>query len=288
MAWLLKRDFLLLCLSGIFSVARTSVCEDNRNARSLIGGDNSNAVNNFIQFLRSTNTFLFFGDNDSHDRSCRRTMQPFIHRKDHLENETMWILDCWEPVECLLVPGQIQGTSIHAVPRTWTSTLNNLLSIRVNAVLLPIDQHNTITYTFLPQVPSRSALFVTSMLSGCSVFVATAGNINCNIIVMHSNRRCRHNEPEDDDDNHKQAMFVLENVHSVDQRCRYQINRRWAVDFKSENIDRHNYQYPTVYYRMSVGYNFFYGYNLGGNNRRWQFCKKELDRAPLREICHEI
>ncbi|XP_060574345.1 uncharacterized protein LOC132732024 [Ruditapes philippinarum] len=283
-----KSGYLLFLLSGIISVARGSICETNRDSRTLIQGVDSNVVNKFLQLLHQTNTFNFQGDNINHANGCRREMQRFVHKKGHFDKATdkTWILDCWEPVECVLVDGELHGMyTIEVVPST---RLNTLFGTNAKAVLLPLDERNSISYTFLPFVQQRSSLFVTALLSGCSVFVATAGNENCNIIVMHANRFCSRNEPKDDDDNHKQAMFVLEQVNLLNEQCNYQIQRRWSSDHKRNNIKRHDYHYPVVYYRVNAGYNFIYGYNLGGLHSRWHFCVKELHPSPQPERCNQI
>ncbi|KAH3851015.1 hypothetical protein DPMN_093492 [Dreissena polymorpha] len=131
-------------------------------------------------------------------------------------------------------------------------------------------------------------MFVTALLTGCSVFVATPDNWNCNIIVMHANWFCDRPGSEGNDANHVQATYVLQQVQSTNQRCKYQIQRRWAAETKRPDIETHNYHYSDniTYYRM---YNVFfvYGYNLGGW-RKWQFCLKELANSPQQEKCNEI
>ncbi|XP_060605497.1 uncharacterized protein LOC132758000 isoform X1 [Ruditapes philippinarum] len=281
-----KADIFLIITVGLLSVTGASICETNKDANAFIGGNNIDVTNNFLHLLREKKGFLIAGDQNNHEDGCRKEMQRFLHQKGHFENGTMWRLDCWDPVECDFVAGEWKDVyTIRAAPK------NNLLSffrMRPKAVLLPIDGHNRVSYTFLPYVQRTSSIFVTSMLSGCSVFVATADNEYCNIIVMHANRFKGHNEPKDDDDNHKQAMFVLEKVNLLTEQCNYQIQRRWSSDHKRSNIERHDYNYPVVYYRLNAGYNFIYSYNLGGQHSRWQFCVKELHPSPQPEICSQI
>ncbi|XP_053400067.1 uncharacterized protein LOC123559157 [Mercenaria mercenaria] len=283
------RGLSLIVFYALLTVTSASVCADNRGSSRLISGDNSNAVNNFLQILRRINTFDFLGDNVNH-QGCRRHIGQYVHRKGIYMDDMTWVLDCWEPTECTLVEERGQHRNTLRLIQRSSFPLQSLLRTQVNTVLLPIDERNTISYTFLPYVSQRGILFVTALLTGCSVFIATPDNINCNIIVMHANRFCRSNEPEDDDDNHKQATFVIQQVQSTNQQCRYQIQRRWSSDHKRANIERHNYHYNDniVYYRIMAGLNFVYGYNLGGQGRRWQFCVKELQDSPRQEICHEI
>ncbi|XP_053400070.1 uncharacterized protein LOC123559158 isoform X2 [Mercenaria mercenaria] len=276
----------ILIFAGLFIVTNGSVCEDNRGSGRFIRGDNSKTINYFLRILRRKKTFDFMGDNKNHE-GCRRMIGKYVHRKGFYVNDTtMVILDCWEPTECTLIEerGERRDT-LRLVPK---SVMNFVFWTRVNTVLLPIDERNTISYTLLPYVSQRSILFVTSLVSGCSVFVATSDNIDCSIIVMHANHFCRNFE--DDDDNHEQAMSVIAQVQITNQQCKYRIQRRWASDHKRPNIEKHNYYYSDsiVYYRIMAGINFVYGYILGGHGRKWQFCVKELQDSPRQEICKEI
>ncbi|XP_053400072.1 uncharacterized protein LOC123557727 [Mercenaria mercenaria] len=279
--------FTIIAFTGLLPVTSASICNDNRGSSRLISGDNSNAVNNFLQILRRTNTFDFIGDYISH-QGCRRHIGQYVHRI-YMDDRT-WVLDCWEPTECTLVEERYRDRNTLRLIQKSIWPLQSLVRTQVNTVLLPIDERNTISYTFLPYASQRSVMFVTSLLSGCSVFVATPDNRNCNIIVMHANYFCKTNEREEDDNNHNQATLVIEQVQHTNPHCRYQIQRRWSSDHKRSNIERHNYHYKDniVYYRIEAIYNFVYGYNLGGHERNWRFCIKELNTSPRQEICNDI
>ncbi|XP_060605500.1 uncharacterized protein LOC132758000 isoform X3 [Ruditapes philippinarum] len=276
-----KADIFLIITVGLLSVTGASICETNKDANAYIEGNNIDVTNKLLGLLRETEYFFFAGDNISHEDGCRKEMDKYLHQKGHFENGTTWNLDCWETVECDIEEVEWKGTyTLRAVQKHSLLSFYRKLP---KAILLPIDGHNRISYTFLPYVPRTNSIFVTSMLSGCSVFVATAGNENCNIIVMHANRFCSRYEPDDDDDNHKQAMFVLERVNPLNEQCNYQIQRRWSSDLKSSNIERH---YQVVNYSSNFG-NFIYGYNLGCQHN-WQFCVKELRPRSEPPICHTI
>lgn len=277
-----KTDIFLIITVGLLSVTGASICETNRDANAYVEGNNIDVTNNFLRLLREEKNFVFSGDNINNEYGCRKEMHEYLHQKGHFENGTTWTLDCWDPVECDMDEGIWKGIyEIRAYQK------NSFYKKLPKAILLPIDGHNRISYTFLPYVPRTNSIFVTSMLSGCSVFVATAGNDYCNIIVMHANRFCSRYEPDDDDDNHKQAMFVLERVNPLNEQCNYQIQRRWSSEHKRDNIERHAYHYPVVYYTLHDFFNFIYGYRIGCQHN-WQFCVKELHPESEPPICHTI
>ncbi|KAH3885813.1 uncharacterized protein LOC127841086 [Dreissena polymorpha] len=275
---------------GLLAAVGASVCADNRASSGLIDGDDGNAVNDFLKVLRRTKIFILQGDNVNHN-GCRKSIGQFVFRERLKENNQTWTLDCWEPTVCTLVKETDQyPNTLRLVPivKKSSNPFNSWVRTQVNTVLLPIDERNTISYTFIPYVSQRSAMFVTALLTGCSVFVATSDIPiwDCNIIVMHANWFC---SSEGNDENHVQATYVLQQVQATNQRCKYQIRRRWSADSKRKAIETHNYHYSNniTYYRKSVPYNFVYGYNLGGW-RKWQFCLKELDNSAQQEKCNEI
>ncbi|XP_045205306.2 uncharacterized protein LOC123557728 [Mercenaria mercenaria] len=258
----------------------SSICQNNQNADPLIQGDNHNAVRNFLRVISDKGGFDLIGDTLLQTGGCRRTISEDKHRKGRFYNDRMWTLDCWEPAECTIAE---DGMFFKLIPVSTRTSL----SVKARTVLLPLDEHETSSYTFLPMVTRDNILFVTAMLTGCSFFVAKPNNMNCNLVVIHTNYRCQDTSATGTDYNHLQAMAVLEEVQSTNPSCRYHIDRRWAVDYWRSAIEAagHDYRRKIYYYSIDNGADFLYGSYLSG---RWQFCIKIARPNAPSETCFFI
>ncbi|XP_053400071.1 uncharacterized protein LOC123559159 [Mercenaria mercenaria] len=191
-----KYHFLILCfmfctgeipLSTKAFVLNSNICGTNQNANTLIHGDSQNAINNFAHVISHKRMFDLYGDNENHAVGCRKSAGQYKHRKGRLYDGSTWTLDCWDPVECTMIETVEHGRdTLKLLPFSSSSSGH----VNVETVLLPIDEHNTVSYTFLPASTQKGIFFVTALLTGCSVFVAKPDNLNCNLIVMHSNYFC--------------------------------------------------------------------------------------------------
>lgn len=189
------------------------------DADPWIHGDSQNAVQNFLVVIRNKGVFAVKGDTTTQSDGCRRNADMYKHRKGHWYHDRIWTIDCWEPLECKMLDDYSQGYSfLKLIPESVHSANPD----KVRTVLLPLDEHETSSYTFLPSTTRDNIMFVTSMLSGCSVFVAKPNSPTCNLITIHTNYRCK--DPSTSVDfNHFQAMAVLEEIQQTNNQCRYQI-----------------------------------------------------------------
>ncbi|KAH3729786.1 uncharacterized protein LOC127853082 isoform X2 [Dreissena polymorpha] len=133
------------------------ICRTNQDADPLINGDSQNAVRNFLRAINDKGFFAVRGDTQHTTGGCRREIGDKKHRR--LYHNRMLTLDCWEPSECTMVE---DGEFFQLIP---TTSLNRM-PVRSRTVPLPLDEHETASYTFLPMVSRHNILFVTAMLSG--------------------------------------------------------------------------------------------------------------------------
>ncbi|XP_045205303.2 uncharacterized protein LOC123557725 [Mercenaria mercenaria] len=264
----------------------SNICENNQNADTLIHGDSQNAVNNFAHVISEKRKFDLYGDNETYIGGCRRPALENRHRKGWEYDNVIWVLDCWDPVECLMIETEeYQRDALKLLPFSSSPSGH----VNVKTVMLPIDLLTTTSYTFLPDATQKSIFFVTSLLTGCSVFVAKPENSNCNIIVMHSNFLCSSSRRTDY--NHKQAMVALESIRKTNKYCTYTVQsiRRWAADINRDIIVEAHYPYANNIFFYSMSYvNFLYGYKVGGVSARWRFCIKGLHNGEPAEHCIDI
>lgn len=281
-----KEAFVLFCLGHLFffTEAVSHACETNEDAYFLIEGDTENAVRNFLSVIHNENVIMLSGDSPVHKGGCRASNQQNKNRKQRTHDGRMWILDCWEPFECKMIE---EIRSFRLLPTTASSTA----PVQVRTVFLPLDQTETSAYTFLPLITEDNVLFVTSLLSGCSFFVAKPNpdQYHCNLIIIHTNYRCDE-RPRNYDYNYHQAIASLEEVQSTNPRCRYQIERRWAENQWRSVIDAAGYHYPTQYYDFSSKgyYSFLYGHRLGITTSAWTICIKLLQNDVPTDICYAV
>ncbi|XP_045205302.2 uncharacterized protein LOC123557724 [Mercenaria mercenaria] len=264
----------------------SNICGNNQNADTLIHGDSQNAVNNFVHDIREKKKFDLYGDNINHIGGCRRPAGQNRHRQGRVYDDVIWILDCWDPLECTMIDTEEHQRDILKLIPFSSSPSGH---VHVKTVLLPIDEHNTVSYTFLPDATHKSIFFVTSLLTGCSVFVAKPENSNCNLIVMHTNYFC--GSSPHTDYNNKQAMAVLELVRETNKHCQYSVQsiRRWAADINRDTIVAQHYPYANNIFFYSMSYvNFIYGFKVGGASARWRFCIKGLHNGEPSENCFDI
>lgn len=213
---------------------------------------------------------------------CIDSIRSLGHHQEQIVNNKTWKLQCWQPAHCRIKYSDQQGhLRIELLPddnkpegRTFNLFNRLFPTVSVRTLLLPYER-DTISYTFLPfDIKQSSMFFVTSLLSGCEVFVARPNNSNCNLVVLHANK---YNQIQIDgtDYHYRQTIAALERLNGMNNLCQYIISKRWAPsDHESFIEERYNYSSQTHYYNIKK-WNFLFAFNYG-NNAGWQFCLKEF------------
>ena len=203
-----------------------------------------------------------------------------------------WNLECWRPLQCViedqtatlgnmfdLIPDHNRGENRFISLVRSSMARVGFLPVSARTMVLPWSR-DMVTYTFLPlSIGGSAVFFVTSMLSGCGVFVAKPDKPNCNLIVLHANVYCRNMVTDDVDYHHFQGKAVLEKVNSMNDQCQYRLSVRWAPSDHEPVIDQtlqgYHYEQQVQYYRGNY-YHFLYAFNYGGFLDKWMFCIKTI------------
>lgn len=167
------------------------------DANSLItGNSNNDAWNKLIaQIKQKSNTFTLLGDNTNYNGGCRQSADRYKRRIERHSGNLTLELHCWAPVQCIASFKEISKMDALILTPVPIPVMSDLSRAPIQAILLTLDMHRSVSYTFLPFVAYTRMLFVTSILTGCDVILATPNNVNCNLIIMHTNYMCDEDPP---------------------------------------------------------------------------------------------
>lgn len=181
-------------------------------------------------------------------------------------------------VECILAATVDDKANKRHILRLYGPETDKPPKPNVQTFFLPLFFHNSASFTTVPR--SRTPyFFITASLTGCDVFVASAGSPHP-LVLIHTN--C-HGTNRTGDVSHQQAIAVLSlNISGKVQYESHQIHHRLAHEEQRSKIDAAHYDYNVNYYDCDEGASVFYGYTYGTSTSEagepWIFCFRNKNR----------
>ena len=236
-------------------------------------------LDNMLNALRERRIDILQGDDIRSE--CAWTQK---EQRTRMENQGFQ-LDYWAYVTCTL---KVHETGFDGPYLRLYLPDQYVGGTSLQTLFLPLYEHNTASFTTVPRT-SIPSFFITASLTGCDVFVASAGsNVACPLVVIHTNY-CGQMTT---DVNQQEAMAVLElDLFMCHQQ--YQVQYRFASENHRAVIERGHYNYFTDYYDTTTSpATVFYGYTHGTSTTKtrepWYFCRVNRESTGKCDLQHPI